>query len=89
MAIQIRLDVVLALRKMRSVELAKRVGISEQNLSVLRSGRAKAIRFSTLNAICQHLQCQPGDILEYEYLESDEAAAAEEAEEREKRRLRN
>ncbi len=63
MAIIIELDVMLAKRKMKSTELAELVGITPQNLSVLRSGRAKAIRFSTLDAICQHLQCSPGDIL--------------------------
>jgi len=61
----INLDVVLAKRKMKSVELAKLVGITEQNLSVLKTGKAKAIRLSTLNAICKHLECQPGDLLEY------------------------
>ncbi|QBF82841.1 transcriptional regulator [Shewanella maritima] len=66
MAIIIELDVMLAKRKMKSTELAEKVGITPQNLSVLRSGRARAIRFSTLDAICQHLQCQPGDILRYQ-----------------------
>ena len=65
MPIIINLDVVLAKRKMKSVELAKLVGITEQNLSVLKTGKAKAIRLSTLDAICKHPQCQPGDILEY------------------------
>lgn len=65
MAIIIELDVMLAKRKMKSTELAELVGITPQNLSVLRSGRAKAIRFSTLNAICQHLACEPGEILIY------------------------
>ncbi len=65
MPIIVNLDVVLAKRKMKSVELAKRVGITEQNLSVLKTGKAKAIRFSTLEAICRHLECQPGDILEF------------------------
>lgn len=65
MPIIITLDVVLAERKMKSVELAKRVGITEQNLSVLKTGKAKAIRFSTLDAICEHLECQPADILKY------------------------
>ncbi|MBB1439795.1 helix-turn-helix transcriptional regulator [Shewanella sp. SG41-4] len=63
MAIIIELDVMLARRKMKSTELAELIGITPQNLSVLRSGRAKAIRFSTLDAICLHLQCSPGDIL--------------------------
>ncbi|EGA64831.1 helix-turn-helix domain-containing protein [Vibrio brasiliensis] len=65
MAIVINLDVMLAKRKMRSNELAKLVGITEQNLSVLKNGRAKAVKLATLEAICKHLDCQPGDILEY------------------------
>jgi putative transcriptional regulator len=65
MPIIVNLDVVLAKRKMKSVELAKLIGITEQNLSVLKTGKAKAIRISTLDAICKHLECQPGDILEY------------------------
>lgn len=65
MAIVINLDVMLAKRKMRSNELASLIGITEQNLSVLKTGRARAIRLSTLNEICRHLQCSPGDILEY------------------------
>lgn len=65
MSIIINLDVMLAKKKMRSNELAELVGITQQNLSVLKTGKAKAIRFSTLEAICEHLQCQPGDILEY------------------------
>ena len=65
MPIIVNLDVVLAQRKMRLNDLADGVDITPQNLSVLKTGRAKAIRFSTLEAICQHLQCQPGDILEY------------------------
>ncbi len=59
------LDVMLAKRKMRSNELAKLIGITEQNLSVLKNGRAKAVKLATLEAICMHLDCQPGDILEY------------------------
>lgn len=55
----------LAKRKMKSSELAQAIGITAQNLSVLKAGRAKAVRFSTLNAICQHLECQPGDILRF------------------------
>ncbi|MBU0961004.1 MAG: helix-turn-helix transcriptional regulator [Proteobacteria bacterium] len=65
MPIIINLDLVLAKRKMRSVELAKLIGITEQNLSILKTGKAKAIRISTLDAICKHLECQPGDILEF------------------------
>lgn len=65
MPIIINLDMVLAKRKMKSVELAKLIGITEQNLSILKTGKAKAIRISTLDAICKHLECQPGDILEF------------------------
>jgi len=65
MPIVINLDVMLAKRKTSSKELATAVGITPQNLSVLKTGRAKAIRFSTLDAICEYLQCQPGDILEH------------------------
>ena len=65
MPIIVNLDVVLAQRKMRSNELAQNIGITEQNLSVLKTGKAKAIRFSTLEAICKALNCQPSDILEY------------------------
>ncbi|WP_159651169.1 helix-turn-helix domain-containing protein [Vibrio atypicus] len=65
MAIVINLDVMLAKRKMRSNELAKLIGITEQNLSILKNGRAKAIKLATLEAICKHLDCQPGDILEF------------------------
>lgn len=66
MPIRINLDVMLARRKMKSFELAERVGITPQNLSILKTGKARAIRLETLDAICRHLQCQPGDILKYE-----------------------
>lgn len=65
MSLVVNLDVMLARRKMRLNELAEQVGITPQNLSVLKAGRAKAIRFSTLEKICEVLDCQPGDILEY------------------------
>ncbi|ANS74445.1 XRE family transcriptional regulator [Paenibacillus yonginensis] len=65
MAIIINVDVMLAKRKMSVTELADRVGITMANLSILKNGKAKAIRFSTLEAICKALDCQPGDILEY------------------------
>ncbi|GGB78410.1 transcriptional regulator [Flavobacterium suaedae] len=65
MAIVINLDVMLAKRKMRSNELADKIGITTANLSILKTGKAKAIRFSTLEAICEVLECQPGDIMEY------------------------
>ena len=65
MAIIVNLDVMLAKRKMSSGELAERVGITQANLSILKTGKAKAVRFSTLDAICEALDCQPGDILEF------------------------
>lgn len=65
MAIVIRLDVVLAQRKRTSKELAAAIGITEQNVSLFKQGKVKGLRFSTLEAICHFLQCQPGDILEY------------------------
>ena len=65
MPIVIHLDVMLAKRKMRAGELARRIGITEKNLSILKNQKAKAVRLSTLEAICKHLDCQPGDILEY------------------------
>lgn len=65
MAIVVNLDVILAKRKIRSKELAEAIGITEQNLSILKTGKAKAIRVTTLNAICDYLSCQPGDILEF------------------------
>lgn len=67
MGVVVNLDVMLAKRKVRSKALAEAVGITEQNLSILKTGKAKAIRFSTLEAICEFLQCQPGDLLEYVY----------------------
>ena len=72
MPIIVNLDVMLARRKMRSKELAEKVGITEQNLSLLKSGKVKGVRFSTLEAICQHLQCQPGELLEYSPAEPGE-----------------
>jgi putative transcriptional regulator len=65
MAIIVNLDVMLAKRKMRSKELAARIGITEANLSLLKSGRVKGVRFETIDAICRELDCQPGDLLEY------------------------
>lgn len=72
MSIVVNLDVMLARRKMRSRELAERIGITEQNVSLLKSGKVKGIRFDTLEAICRVLDCQPGDILEFR----DEGEAA-------------
>ncbi|MCV0427674.1 MAG: helix-turn-helix transcriptional regulator [Roseibium sp.] len=66
MPIIIELDVMLARRKMRSKELAERIGITEQNVSLLKSGKVKGVRFETLERICEVLDCQPGDILIYE-----------------------
>ena len=65
MAIVVHLDVVLAQRKMRSKELAAAIGITEANLSLLKSGKVRGVRFETLAKICETLECQPGDILEY------------------------
>lgn len=65
MPIVVRLDVMLALRKMKSRELAALIGISEQNLSLLKSGKVRGVRFETIEAICRVLDCQPGDLLEY------------------------
>ncbi|NKB89484.1 MAG: helix-turn-helix domain-containing protein [Acidobacteria bacterium] len=65
MAIVVRLDVVLAERKLRLTDLADRVGITIQNLSILKTGKAKAVRFSTLEALCRELDCQPGDLLTF------------------------
>ncbi|CAD5253775.1 MULTISPECIES: helix-turn-helix transcriptional regulator [unclassified Imperialibacter] len=65
MPIIVNLDVMMAKRKIRSKDLADRLGITEANLSILKTGKAKAVRFSTLEAICKILKCQPGDILEF------------------------
>jgi putative transcriptional regulator len=72
MPIIVNLDVMLARRKMRSKELAERIGITEQNVSLLKSGNVKGVRFDTLVLICEALDCQPGDILEYH---GDDAAS--------------
>ena len=66
MPIEFQLDLLLVQRKKRSKELAEEVGITEQNLSILKTGKAKALRLSTLEAICKALHCQPGDLLRYE-----------------------
>lgn len=63
--IEIDLDIMLAMRKMTSLELAEKIGITQANLSILKTGKARAIRFSTLEAICKALNCQPGDIIKY------------------------
>ena len=66
MPLVVNLEVVMAKRKMSSGELAEKIGITQSNLSILKTGKAKAIRFSTMEAICKSLDCQPGDILEYQ-----------------------
>jgi putative transcriptional regulator len=66
MTIIVNLDVMMAKRKCRSKELAKAIGITEANLSILKNGKAKAIRLATLDAICAYLNCQPGDLIEYQ-----------------------
>jgi putative transcriptional regulator len=71
MSIVVNVDVMMAKRKMSSQELAEKIGITAANLSILKTGKAKAVRFSTLEAICQALDCQPGDILEYRADEED------------------
>ncbi len=73
MSIKVNLDLVLVKRDMTLTELSERVGITISNLSILKNNKARAIRFSTLNAICRELQCQPGDILEYEEEKEDES----------------
>lgn len=74
MAIIVNLDVMMAKRKISLGELANKIGITQANLSILKTGKAKAIRFSTLNAICSILNCQPADILEFRPDETDETA---------------
>ena len=76
MGIVINLDVMLARRKMSVTELSERVGITMANISILKTGKAKAIRFSTLEAICLALDCQPGDILEYVKADGNQLATA-------------
>lgn len=76
MPIIVNLDVVLAQRKMRLNDLAEAVGITPQNLSILKTGKAKAVRFSTLEAICEKLNCQPGEILEYRSEAAEKALAS-------------
>ena len=74
MPIITNLDVMLAKRKMSSKELAERIGITVANLSILKSGKAKAVRFTTLEAICRELNCQPADLFEFQASDSDEKA---------------
>jgi putative transcriptional regulator len=75
MPIVVNLDVMLAKRKMRSKELAERIGITEQNISLLKSGKVRGVRFETLEKICEVLDCQPGDILEFRSAEQPQTEA--------------
>ncbi|MEZ9397301.1 helix-turn-helix domain-containing protein [Vibrio splendidus] len=77
MTIRINLDIVMAKRKMRLKTLAKEVGITEANLSILKNGKAKAVRLSTLDKLCEVLECQPGDILEFEQNDNQDSVAEE------------
>lgn len=79
MPIIVNLDVMLARRKMRSKELAERIGITEQNVSLLKSGKVRGVRFETLERICEVLKCQPADILEYRSDSADGPVAAPDA----------
>lgn len=72
MPVIVNLDVMLAKRKISSKDLAERIGLTENNLSRIKTGKIKAIRFSTLSALCRELDCRPGDLLDYVYDESDE-----------------
>lgn len=81
MSIIVNLDSMLAQRKKRSKELAEFVGITEQNISLLKTGRVRGIRFNTLEKICQYLDCQPGDILEYKQTDTSEMLITEQPEE--------
>ena len=76
MGIVVNVDVMLARRKMRLNELAEKVGITPQNLSVLKTGKARAIRFSTLEKLCEVLECQPGDLFAFESVDDESAAIA-------------
>jgi putative transcriptional regulator len=71
MPINVRLDEVLARRKKRSKELAEYIGITEQNISLIKTGRVKGIRFATLEKMCEYLECQPGDLIEYIPLDNE------------------
>ena len=72
MPIEVNLDIIMAKRRVSSGVLAERIGLSQANLSILKTGKAKAVRFSTLEAICEALECQPGDILEYKERDKSE-----------------
>lgn len=77
MPIVVNLDVMLAKRKVRSNELARAIGITEANVSLLKSGKVRAVRFSTLETICQYLDCQPGDLLEYVPADQEQSSRRE------------
>ncbi len=79
MPVRVNLDVMLARRKVKSYALAKAIGITESNLSLLKSGKVKGVRFSTLAAICRYLDCTPGEILDYEPSDDDLAARRDDA----------
>jgi putative transcriptional regulator len=81
MPVVVNLDVMLARRKVKSYELARAIGITESNLSLLKSGKVRGVRFSTLAAICRYLECEPGDILGYLPSDADLARRGEEEEE--------
>lgn len=88
MPILVHLDVMLATRKVKSKELADHVGITEANLSLLKSGKVKGVRFSTLEAICRYLECQPGELLEYRAVEETNANVSRFAQDSRRRRSR-
>lgn len=75
MPITVRLDVILAERKVKSKDLAAHIGITEANLSLLKSGKVKGVRFETLSAICAYLDCEPGDILQFEHDETHDTTS--------------
>ena len=79
MPVRVRLDGLLLQRRMSLTELADRVGVTIANLSILKTGKARAIRFSTLAALCRELECQPGDLVEFEFGPADETAEADDA----------
>jgi putative transcriptional regulator len=78
MPVRIKLDEVLAARKLKAKQLAEMIGVSETHLSLFRSGKVRGVRFSTLAKLCAALECQPGDLIAYDYSESDEASDDEE-----------
>jgi len=77
MPIEVNLDIMMAKRRISSGELAERIGLSQANLSILKTGKAKAVRFTTLEAICEALKCQPGDILEYRETKKESTKSGE------------